>query len=390
MCELISLTLFLNGVTWFLDEPVASGKTAPEVRRLAEANASAVDLIQSVDLTSERTRDLPRQSPPAKGLRQSTWRWSKQGSVERVRYRYHDLDPDSRGLPRNLGDLIQDGRSRKSLLNWDPKHPQAITPVQQGTVRATVEPQTPELPGWFADPAVSLCMRLSYSARDRPRLLAELVRQSPRVILKGKERVRGHETWRIFLEHPGIRGKRNPDDYFEVFLDPAVNFMISRVITRRGGIKTTEGDTVWTTTTDVLSFRDCGQGVFIPVETEEIVLDSRYKDDVPLFVYHESVSGLVVNQELPPDALDFKFPKYAQVRFLPPVKGKVKAQLWGDDDKPILDINGSRDLMKYMVTHQEPGWLNVSPTALGAVSIATVVLGVLTLTMRRRRRGEAS
>jgi hypothetical protein len=376
------------GVTVISAGVASRGQTVSgtDVKKLADANVSTFKLIYAIDLKLERFIESPRDTPTRKGRLHSSWRWSMQGEQERIRYRHSDVQPDSRGLPTNLGDMLIDNRMRKILLNWTPESPQSLAPLEQGTVDAYVEPRTPESPAWFADPASFLCLRLCLSAADRPRLLTDLVRESPRVLFKGKELIGNHETLRIYLEHPGIRGKRVPGNDFEVFLDPSANFLIRRLICHQTMTVAKERDTERVTTIDVITFKDCGHGVFVPTEIEERFTDPRLKDDVPLYVMRERVSDLTVNQELPEDALNFRFPKYAQVRFFPPVRGRVKAQLWGDDDKPILDIDSPRDLLKFAATTPSSTSWSVSWFEWTLIACALVVIAFMSFTRWRRHR----
>ncbi len=321
--------------------------STPSALALAEANESAIGLIHSadlvIDISVDRVRGLPARNENEQMKR--SWRWSKRDDVERIRYRYDYLRPED-GLPVNIGDMIQDGRTRRTLLNWDPTNPQKIEPLNNGTVKARVEPQTPRLPGFFAHPSVFLGLRMQLNSQDLALTLAELVRASPRAEVRGKVRIHGYDTWRIFVEHPNNSGPKSDGSFYEVFVDPAVNFMVRRV---EAHDRATTVDKLkvspYTYSREIQEFHDCGGGVFVPTRFEDQSLgDGRA---APSMVLHGDVRNLTVNVELPPDALDFAFPKHVLVRFLPPVNGKAKKSLWGDNDTPILEVHKAQDLVEY-------------------------------------------
>ncbi|RMD58540.1 hypothetical protein D6833_12825 [Candidatus Parcubacteria bacterium] len=88
------------------------------------------------------------------------------------------------------------------------------------------------------------------------------------------------------------------------------------------------------------------------------------------------VANVTVNQPLPKDAFDFRFPENALVHHLPDasLEGHVKKgaiSVWGPDDRPL----GSYEDVIAGRLRQGPGWLRIT---LAAVRLAaTLVIGGL-------------
>jgi hypothetical protein len=59
-----------------------------------------------------------------------------------------------------------------------------------------------------------------------------------------------------------------------------------------------------------------------------------------------TVRSIEVNSSLPEDAFDLKFPKYCQVRYLPPVNGRFAVDIWGDDG-PLRRVNSLQEIQAF-------------------------------------------
>lgn len=282
----------------------------PDVSVLVESNRSAIESIRAIDVKLAFT--MHQLVGPPEAAREEgepkvwLWRWTKRGDLERVRYQFDYIKPTAPGQTMNLGDMIQDGRTRKVLTNWDPANPQPITPMHPGTVTAMVLPQTPEPMGWFPDPATILNIKLLMNGADTPRSLAEVVKVAPNPVVKGRARVGEYDTWHLHADQPATEATPK-GSYFDVYLDPAANFMIRKVVAHTEAERMPGGMSLTTDfITEVVEFRDCGEGAFVPVRIEQRSFGGGSNS-----VMRVRTEDLVVNRELPSDALDFRFPKYA-------------------------------------------------------------------------------
>uniref|UniRef100_A0A7C4LLK9 Uncharacterized protein n=1 Tax=Schlesneria paludicola TaxID=360056 RepID=A0A7C4LLK9_9PLAN len=78
--------------------------------------------------------------------------------------------------------------------------------------------------------------------------------------------------------------------------------------------------------TQIVKWKSLGDGLVFPIETERVI---RRSGREPLIRNRWVVDDerLIVNQDLPPDALDFRFPKNALVRCEPPEGGRYRVEL---------------------------------------------------------------
>ncbi len=346
---------------------------------LVEAHMSAVRAIHEIQLQMDLSgeRFVPKHVGP---LRIATWHWAWKRELERVRYVDHSVERRDDGLTNNCGDALVDGTTFKWLMNWDPDHPQKITPAKQGTVDARIGPQDGIFPG--RDTKNQLLWVFVKPSGDAVRYsLAELAERSvPPVILKGTVRIGDHECWHIHAYLPGIGSNLTGGTSFDIFIDPSVNFSVRKVeelqklVSLNGG----QGDPIFVhIEREVKEFADLGKGVFVPLKVETRFYDQGRSEAASIMT--AKVSKIVVNRPLSPDAFDFKFPENVQVVHRPK-NGKARVQLWGADNKPIREIRSPADLLGDGQQAGQPG-KNLSGWY---VAIAAVILLSIVFVLRKR------
>lgn len=342
---------------------------------LVEAHMSAVGGIHEIELTLDLTgeRFVPKHVGP---LRIATWRWAWKGELERVRYVDHKVAKRDDGLTNNCGDGFVDGTVSKLLLNWDPDHPQKITPRRQGTVMARIEPANGIMPGrdvknqllWVFNRPSAPLVRHS---------LDELVADSvPPATLEGTTSIAGHECWHVHAHLRGVGGNLSGGTDFDIYLDPSVNCFarqveeIQKLAASNGG----EAGEVHLVR-EVKKFADFGKGVFVPSEVETRFHEQGSSE--PVSIMTAKVSKIVVNRPISPDAFDFIFPENVLVVH-PPENGKARVQLWGRDNKPIKDINSPADLLRDGLQSDESvSWSRGRYTALLGAIVGLILLSVI-------------
>lgn len=314
------------------------GNAEESLATLVEANRQAVDLLRAYDATI-RNFDYVDRAKESEVL-MSTWRSTKEGERERTRFELLTIPPRDDGRPLNLGDAMRDGTVSKVLLNWDAESPQKLSPLDVGTVKAFVEPQSRVAPA-NVDPGMVLGFTYRVDILDESRTLAELVDESQRAELVGLEEIDGRKLWHIRAAHPD---PRYAEISFDIFLDPTVNFHARRIVTRGpiGGSRGGNGDAV----REITKFHDYGDGVFFPEEIATYGLNNT--------VARSFVSEPTINASLPADAFDFRFPENCLVTHLPPVAGKAKVELWGPDNRPALEVTGRESLEQYARSTSSP------------------------------------
>ena len=360
--------------------PVAAADDL-DLDTIIEAQENAVGLIHAIDVRMDFEGENRPDTRTTKGPLTFTWRWSSEGERERMRIQTDYFPPTPDGRPTNLTDTYQDGRQRWTLANYDPKNPQQVTPVKQGTLRASVEPQMRTRSTRFPDPRPYLGLCVQFNDRDLVRSLREMRKAYPKVELIGKVPYKDHIVWRIRAEPPG----NDPKNYMEIDCDPTKNFNIRRVTAHNGGYQVTGGGNMpFVSVREMLDYYEGADGVFIPTRFEERV---EFPESGSSVLLHGKVTVNALNTKMPQDAFDFRFPKFAVVRHLPPEGLKVTVDVWGDDG-PIFTTNDTGRLVAYA---RENGFDTARPASsldypvLVSILILTMILVILVVRGIRRR-----
>jgi hypothetical protein len=292
-----------------LHVPPAVAAPDPECRQIIEANAHTLGLIRTLEL-----HYIIR--PPARPVLASQIWWSKEGSRERIK-EISGHPPTTEGRPTNIRDLLISSGKTYFLRNWDPTNPQRISPTHQGSVTAIEEPHTNVNPG-TRSPAADLLMEVLWMPR---RTLSELASVSPSIQSKGWIADNGRKLFCISLETPEETADRSLKWFVEAYVDPTAGYMIRKLILTAPGFKWPNGTTGMTLRSEVDGFRDCGDGIYI---AENL----RHQGDEG--GTECLVDGIKVNQPIPEGQFVMNWPKYVQVRHLPPADGRAFTEIWGD------------------------------------------------------------
>jgi hypothetical protein len=280
------------------------------------------------------------------------WRWSYAGNEERVRDKsFVDQIRNKSDAPSAeavFDDVFLTNDLEYQLRGWNPEKPQPITPIEQMGVRGYVNPRTDVLPSYLADPATMLLTRFRSTRQesDQRRNLSSLARTSLAVTTLDRE---GDDTV-IGLRFIREKNDGNKDllSHYDVFLDPQKEFLATKVIEYypryqwygESGIETIPVRWV----REVVSTQEGKGGVFFPIETTlSIYRDDREK---PTAIFRAEVTRATINENLPEDALNFKFPENLLVQY-PPSGGRNPVKLWGANNLPVADIESVDDLNVY-------------------------------------------
>lgn len=326
------------------------------VAELVAAHASAVDSLYSFDVTINLHVRLDSgidwRTPHA------MWRFSKLGATERIRYRAGNL--------RVFYDQLRTEKEERWLQDWDPDDPPALSLENQHGVMAALGPRTNEIPNW-ANAAAQVLLKFQFGAESGSSDLREIQASSL-----------FHTT---LIEENGIQGLRitrepisgwQEGSYCDVYFEPTANFLVGRVeshqVTNNQASDGTATVTKW--------YRE-GANVF-PERIEHRFL----KAEEPHAVSEVQVG--VINQELPADALDFRFPENAIVLNLPTVASHAPITLWGADNKPVRTIDPDE------LTSPDGEGQPQEGNALGLnrwilISVNLAVIAAIFLWSRRRR-----
>ena len=322
---------------------VPKGQAAdPEKAAVVKAHAAALAAIRSFDIVYETYYQWPNKSgdwnAENKGIQ---YRWSKDGSVVRSQSEWSLQNKEQ------FNDEFYDGTCLKTLSDWNPHKPPALTPRSQQGVRCWIYPPSPPDARLVARPEFLLSFAMSQV--DKPRSLQDLVSESPKVEFRIEPQANRNMRQAIFTSFlPGIGDNPPSGDFFVIALDPTVNYMARRVEEHRmkfpmevpgHGFFKQHG----ILEREVTNFKEFEIGVFFPTEVRQRIIHEPTGTVVSRSRF--VVTKLVVNQPLPKDALDFRFPNNAlATKILDAKKSKAEAWLWGPNNKPIKRIRSGRDL----------------------------------------------
>jgi hypothetical protein len=358
----------------------------PQCQALIDANSQSVDLITSIQV--EYTIASPgNPEPPWDRIS-----WARRGTRERIQRVANAAGGSPDGRPLGISDELLDGPISKHLTNWDPAEPQKITPTRQGTVRATVAPRT-TVNAELVTPSENLLFEIDRNPR---RTLAELAEVAPKVTCKGKVNVNGNQLWLLSLESPEETTSTTTKKYFDVYLDPQAGYMVRKVAVRAPKVILGNGQTTsYEYSREVIDFENLGDGVFVPTKVRNSIRD-KWMSEV-------QVESIKVNESIPAETFQMNWPKYAQIRHLPPVDGKVRVEVWGDG-RPIRDIANNDDVRTLEAElRKDPAIAAELGPLLGAalpppastmvklsIGLAVLVVIMVTLIIWRRIREQAA
>ena len=323
----------------------ASGDGDPTLADVVSAHEAALGSVHTIELTMRHKNRCFASGKPVAEPDSSTWHWAKSGSTQRMRFRTEPA-VRSNGWPEGIYDLLADEKEVRMLRNWDADAPQKITPLNQGSVSSRISPRDRCSP-FVADPEQILLWRFHFDTVGESWSLGDLVRESGAAELVGKTNIDGHPTWHIRVVDPKSGGAVMPGFGFDLFVDPAVNFFVRRVIEHHRDVKQEINGVEETfpidVTRTVTTFRDVGGGVFVPTAMEFRVVSGS--SDQREIACETSVTDLKVNEDLSPGALEFQFPEDALVVYSPPLlPTRQRVVLWGPDNLPRKEITNSGDI----------------------------------------------
>ncbi|HAC92290.1 MAG TPA: hypothetical protein DCF63_16925, partial [Planctomycetaceae bacterium] len=225
---------FLGSLNQFAESEADERLTDAELSEVLNRHESAIALVHSADVTvnvQSTEREGVQQTPPV-----AMWmlRWSKDGSKSRIRCEnLHSSAVDERGdSVRRFVDVLEDGHKINMLLNWDPIKRPALQARDQRSVQAYTYPPSPQLPGLVVNLLQQHALfEIGANAFDARRSIRQLIAQSPG---KGDARVveiEGQKLIALKIDHPDTKfGKTFKNTRFEIYIDPAFNHLVRRVV----------------------------------------------------------------------------------------------------------------------------------------------------------------
>jgi hypothetical protein len=275
---------------------------SPELERIVNAHETTLGLIRTVDATIEK-RPVQRGGQFIRSIE----RWVKRGSLEKYsRDEYiAGATPDE---PITLSTTIQLDYATKVMRHL--RYPSdldlgSITPEDQKGLRGQVAPFDRNLVE--VQVYSYLLLRLALNARDERRTLRELITECEKCELIGTLVIDGRECLEVDVTHRGVAG-RGQGEHMHVFVDPSANYLIRKIVIDHLSPTTNESTNPEVQSqyvAQVLEFRDVGEGVFFPVESETY---SITKDNPRYGEKRFTVTALSINEPVAESKVAFEFP----------------------------------------------------------------------------------
>lgn len=311
--------------------------------------------------------------------------WVRDGDCERIKYKNYETTSDERGRPGGICDIFQDNQVRKVLDNWDWANPQNIDPVNQGSARGTIESPNPSRFGRI-DPGM-LTLQIPRFQINEPR--ATLAEYVSRFKTKSAEIIAGTPgNIRIRLAGGDSLNILGVDNVIEIDLSEPHGYQITRMakIIPQNHFETRVFPLEFSH--EVISFRDCGQGVYFPEQIVQKMIAPDQNESVTLGEIKVTLGS--VNQSIDEREFDFRFPQDLQVVEDLYGEGKHKLLLWGDNNQPRAHITNGQQLLEYLTPAQRS---DIPPASNGRwwmialnLIVAIGVIAVLTRSRWQRRK----
>jgi hypothetical protein len=363
--------------------------TDEKVQSVLQRQQATVAQIREISLSIDRNYRIQGQAEFSRGL-SNTWHWSRSLNKTRVLGDTNIVRPD--GWPRNW-DTFVDRRSKAvhTLEGWSENLPRPLKPWDNGMVSAYVDesflPDHPFLDNGY----VTSSLLLTFARPPQPHLEGEVITYYlPERFVPLAARVecedlqeQGQNLVRVRLHWDLLRLT-----YTDLFFDPQAGYLVRKMeqlALAAGDASTSQVLTPRFTVleaTDIQAFPD---GVFLPVKLSyRAYADPDDVGKTPVLESIISVKDLIINQPLPRDAFDFRFPENAIVRYFPPQEGKVKAMLWGPNNRPRQQIRSAEDILALARAEALAPRRRMWGAIAVAVAAAAILAGV-SIWIRRRR-----
>lgn len=314
-------------------------------------------------------------------------RWSKMGSRQRLRMKL-DMDGNAADKQKVLHyDSFVDAARLQTLEGWSPEAPPVITPLDNQDVQGTIEPFPGNFPAPQVDPASLLNMKFDMAVGDPPRSLKDLIGSRKESVKIADATIDGDPVYRLTIPYHDRNGETGRAAY-EIDIDPKNGFLARRVVTRATDLSIDKSPPMsFRNETIVEKYETFPEGILIPSRLKS--LSFRGNSSEPDTSAEVIATTKVVNEPLPDDAFDFKFPEHCIVRTLPPVAGRAMAELWGKDNRPVAQIKKQTDLIDAAAKlgfKMEGAARTANPRgrlAMGA-ALAVITLGLIIVMIMRR------
>jgi hypothetical protein len=374
----------------------ANAQLDPRIQDVLRRQEETVSLIRELSLRMDIEIARRGESGDRKQELSYVWHWSRAENKIRLLTNPEKVRVD--GWPEN-GDVLIDRKTKvaRGLANWGKRLPRPLKPWDSGAVIASVDEEFLLSHPFLESNFVTERLLFIFMRPRRPDSPDEPVLYDlPRDFVQRAQRVEYAELPEG--DRPLIRLRCSWDafqtQYSDLFFDPNAGCLVRKAVSvdlssspgRGGGVAA--GRKFVVGVMEANEFRKFDDGVFFPVSLH---VRSYYVDDpdqvktsAPQGEASITVANLIVNQALPKDAFDFRFPENVLVRFYPPKDGGFKTMLWGPNNQPLRQIRSVKDLEALARAEALAPRRRLWGAIAVAVAAAAILAGV-SIWIRRRR-----
>ena len=306
------------------------------------------------------------------------YHWARDQRRERQHYRQLIGKREVKGQALNIGDLLDDGSTRRAILNWDYEGKLKSVPLTSGAAQASIQKRSrdPFRDTFPAPLARTLLQEVQAQNFDSIRSLPDFLRESPSVRVE-KNAVPGY--FKIVAAHPDDRGGGNCKGCVaRLVFDSAHGGLICRTKFEVSANKAATAPAPTIVESEVLKWSEPKPGVFIPMETRSRAVAPKFDNgkDKVLADAKMVVSNVRINEAVPDSAFRLAFPENAIVNDLTD-PAKPQYHLWGPNDTILASSEDIRALVApgSLAPSAGRGWRGwIGP--LGCSALLVLLLGI--------------
>lgn len=350
---------------------MSQGGASMSLDEVVQANTSSLAGIRSLAVHVKEFQTEPAESVSDNALKLTVeYTYRMQGKEERVTTDLLFKPPAPGGDRPGHVETYNGPAGFREIIGYDPAHPSKLGEYSLSRAQGTIAPQKTDEPPFPLNPKSDLLFVLY----KKPKYLSlrDLIATTRTARLVATPANSPHHCYEIAVEWPESRRL--------ICVDPAANFMIRRVESSRPDSDEPRSPSF----VEVVSFQDCGDGIFIPTRIEAT---SQLTGGRSLKVLN-TCEVLSCNQPIPADEFRVDFPDWLCV--VDQRSGKI--HYWGPDDKPRLTFSNAEEhrrwrqprLTQARRAQRDPGF----PWSIVMGAITVIIAVTATLWTRYRSRGE--
>lgn len=364
---------------------------ADEISELLNANASAIQLIRDLQVYTENDVEF--------------WAWSR--GEEKARHTIRRMGTNGEFVG-STDELFSGSGEYRVLSGWDIRNPPDLKPWDQKGVSGQISLNDPYPVREIQSFPLAEQFLLAFHWQDRmgasseSQLLRDFVKRALKTELMGEVEKNGRKVKQLRVYFPGVNELPPDGSYYDFYIDPASNFMITAYLghyespevylggdgpegkARVERMKDHPFPLPIETWSEALEMKDFGGGVFLPTQIRAGGNNTQNGRLVFGDGIYSSIKRLEVNTPIPAEIFELKFPDNLIVQHTATGSqtGTVQThgELWGPNNLAKMKRIEAQDILNLRSTSERGYWVYLW-WVVGAVGL----VGILFLARYLRR-----